>query len=171
METFSKDKRGTFKYWFAHWCAFNMVAILCGRWRFKYLFHDAEKPWLLLILGDYQKVRKWHKTHNRHHLEWLDRKVGQHNNDWDTRKYIRKYGEKVDWEGMVIDWECSRFTKTASPLNAYDEMYVVLENEHVRTHYPYLWGYSHLIRSYWLVPAMKRLGLFNPQTKTENDQS
>ena len=159
MKTFSKDKRGTFKYWFAHWCAFNMVAILTGKWKFKYLFHDAEKPWLLLILGDYDKVRYWHKRHNRHHLEWLDRKVGEGMHEMD----LRKYADKFDWEAMVIDWECSRFTKTASPYNAYDEMYIVFENEHFRTHYPHLWGKSYLLKSHWLVPAMKELGLYNPQ--------
>ena len=37
------DKRG-FAYWFAHWCAYNMIAINCNAWKFKYLFHDIEKP-------------------------------------------------------------------------------------------------------------------------------
>ena len=47
---FDKSQRSKFKYWFAHWCAFNMTALNLGVWKFKYLFHDIEKPWLMLFL-------------------------------------------------------------------------------------------------------------------------
>ena len=97
---FSKAERSGFKYWFAHWCAFNMTALNLRCWKFKYLFHDIEKPWLKLILRDYKKVQKWHREHNSHHLE-----------------YFIKH-KKADWEAMVIDWECSRHTKSASPMVA-----------------------------------------------------
>jgi hypothetical protein len=99
---FDKSQRSKFDYWFAHWCAFNMTALNLGVWKFKYLFHDIEKPWLMWIWKDYKRVQKRHRKHNRHHLEYS--------------------GEKVyDFEAMVIDWECSRFTKSASPLTAREE--------------------------------------------------
>lgn len=98
---FTKADRSTFPYWFAHWCAFNMTALVLKQWKFKYLFHDFEKPWLKLFMKDYKKVQKWHRCHNNHHLE---------------------YPGKKDWMAMYIDWECSRFTKQASPLTAYEEM-------------------------------------------------
>lgn len=103
MRKFSKRHRGGFKYWFAHLCAFNMTAMLCRAWKFKYLFHDWEKPWLKLFL-DYEDVQHFHRRNSRHHLEY---KGGL---------------EKVDWESLVIDWECSRFTKSSCILNAQEEM-------------------------------------------------
>ena len=45
---FSKSERSSFKYWFAHWCAYNMTALNLGMWKPKYLLHDIEKPWLML---------------------------------------------------------------------------------------------------------------------------
>ena len=84
------DKRG-FAYWFAHWCAYNMTAINCNAWKLKYLFHDIEKPWLELIML-HDKVKRFHQRHNRHHFTYRKR-------------------SRVDWEALVIDWECSRFTK------------------------------------------------------------
>lgn len=96
---FDKSERSTFKYWFAHWCAFQLTALNLRVWRFKYLFHDIEKPWLrLLFRGDYSKVQKWHRRHNNHHLQ---------------------YTGKKDYIAMVLDWECSKLTKTSSPYTAY----------------------------------------------------
>lgn len=106
---FRKEERSSFKYWFAHWCAFNMCALNLKVWKWKYLFHDIEKPWLKLLWGDYSRVQKWHRNHNKHHLE-----------------YFIKYG-KADWEAMCIDWECSRFTKEACQLNARDELHRKIE--------------------------------------------
>ena len=99
---FDKSQRSKFDYWFAHWCAFNMTALNLGVWKFKYLFHDIEKPWLMWIWKDYKRVQKWHRKHNRHHLEYSGKKG-------------------YDFEAMIIDWECSRFTKLASPLTARGE--------------------------------------------------
>lgn len=104
---FTKSERGTFKYWFAHWCAFQMTALNLHHWRPKYLLHDIEKPFLKLF-WDYKKVQKWHRTHNSHHTEYK----GQ----WDTY-------------AMVIDWECSRFTKSEAQLNAYDTLKRMIVNE------------------------------------------
>lgn len=99
---FDKSQRSKFDYWFAHWCAFNMTALNLGVWKFKYLFHDIEKPWLMWLWNEYSRVQKFHRKHNRHHLEYEGDK-------------------EYDFEAMVIDWECSRFTKSASPLTAREE--------------------------------------------------
>lgn len=106
---FDKKDRSKFKYWFAHWCAFQMTALNLGMWKFKYIFHDIEKPfmlywnmWMKRMKHEdaYKKVQKYHRKHNKHHLE---------------------YEKKKDYEAMIIDWECSRFTKTKSQLTAYEE--------------------------------------------------
>lgn len=104
---FTKSERSTFTYWFAHWCAFQMTALNLHRWKPKYLLHDIEKPFLKLF-WDYKKVQKWHRTHNSHHTEYK----GQ----WDTY-------------AMVIDWECSRFTKSEAQLNAYDTLKNMIVHE------------------------------------------
>ena len=100
---FTDEEKSSFAYWFAHWCSYNMVALNLKAWKFKYLFHDFEKPWLKLIFKDYLKVRKFHRKYNRHHLAYKNR-------------------YKIDWEAAVIDWECSRFTKASVGRNA-REMY------------------------------------------------
>lgn len=100
---FTKEERSTFKYWFAHWCAFQLVALNLRAWKPKYLLHDIEKPWLRLwYRGDYSKVQAWHRSHRKHHLGYPGKK-----------NYIE----------MVIDWECSRFTKLSSPETAYQYFY------------------------------------------------
>ena len=108
---FTEREKSTFKYWFAHWCAYQMTALNLKCWKFKYLFHDIEKPWFKLFLKDYKKVRNWHRLHNKHHLSY-------------------KNINKIDWEAVVLDWECSRFTKEDSPKTArekYDEYLVKFE--------------------------------------------
>lgn len=114
---FTKEQRSTFPYWFAHWCAFQMTALNHGIWKVKYLFHDIGKPWLRLFLP-YTKVQQIHRHHHKHHLEWLNDKLGKCV-DGDIRKVL----DRFDWEGMMIDWECSRFTKLASPKNAREEVH------------------------------------------------
>lgn len=113
---FSKEERSGFAYWFAHWCAFNMTALNLHMWKFKYLFHDWYKPWLKLLLGDYKKVQKFHRKHSRHHLEWLE---GKSKEEWIN----------LDWEALVIDWECSGYTKRACPRNAREEMHDYIDNK------------------------------------------
>lgn len=100
LKKFDKKDRSKFNYYFYHVLAFNLVAKELHCWKLKYLFHDFEKPWLKLIWGDYKKVQKWHRTHNAHHLE---------------------YPKEKDYEAMVIDWECSRYTKYAAPRTALQE--------------------------------------------------
>ena len=96
---FSEKDKSTFPYWFAHWCAFQMTALNLGCWKFKYLFHDIEKPWLKLFMS-YSKVQKWHRQHNKHHTSY------------------RGGLDKVDWQALIIDNECSRFTKSQAPMTA-----------------------------------------------------
>ena len=112
---FTKEERSSFPYWFAHWCAFQMTALVHRMWRAKYLFHDCEKPWLRLLFP-YEKVQKWHRQYHNHHLEWLENEFDK----WPGEPDIAL--SRFDFEGMVIDWECSRFTKEASPLNAREQL-------------------------------------------------
>lgn len=110
MLLYSREERSTFGYWFAHWCAFQIISLLTKSWKPRYLLHDIEKPWLRLFLK-YTKVQKWHRYHSPHHLEYLV-----------THKI-----SKFDFKAMVIDWECGRLTKESSPLNA--RQYFRLERE------------------------------------------
>lgn len=75
-----------------------MIALDMHVWRPGYLIHDFEKPWMKLFM-EYKNLQQWHRTHNRHHVEY------------------NGAGER-DYLAMVIDWECSRFTKEAEPKNA-----------------------------------------------------
>lgn len=111
---FTKRDRSSFKYWFAHWCGFQLTALNLGIWKPKYLLHDIEKPWLkLLWRGDYKRVQKWHRTHNRHHLEYgLE-------HGWDA----------IDWEALMIDWECCGLSKQEAQLDARETLAYEIERE------------------------------------------
>lgn len=109
MIKFSKKERSTFYYWFAHWCSFQMTALNLHVWKPKYLLHDIEKPWLMLVWKDYKRVQKFHRKHNNHHIEYAD--AHGHNE-------LEKRLDKIDIVAMVIDNECSRFTKAEAPLTA-----------------------------------------------------
>ena len=109
---FGENDKSSFPYWFAHWCAFQLCALNLKIWKFKYLFHDCEKPWLRLFMP-YKKIQKWHRNHNSHHLE-----------------YGLIYGfDKIDWEALMIDWECSQMSKKQCPLNCREEMENKLSEE------------------------------------------
>jgi hypothetical protein len=113
FKKFDKSQRSTFSYWFWHWAAYNLVALKLGVWKPKWLLHDIEKPWLKLFWGDYKRVQKWHKHHNKHHIF-----------------SGRRYGlNKIDWLAAVLDWEASRFTKYASPKTARQEVAALLEEK------------------------------------------
>lgn len=93
-------RKYTFKRWIPHLLAFNKTAINLKAWKFKYLFHDIDKPFLNLFRSnDY--VKKYHRYNSKHHVEY-------------------KNIDKQDFEAMVIDWECSVITKPDKPLNAVD---------------------------------------------------
>lgn len=95
LKKFDPSERSSFNYWHNHWLAYNLVAIKLKCWKWKYLFHDIEKPWLKLFLP-YKKVQKFHRKYHKHHLEYRN-------------------PNKIDWEAMMIDWECGRFSKNNSP--------------------------------------------------------
>ena len=116
---FTKEERSTFPYWFAHWCSYNMTALNLGVWRYKYLFHDIEKPFLRLFLP-YSKVQKYHRKHHNHHFDWLERMLWAYEYML-TPKKINELLDEYDYEGNVIDWECNRFTKLEQPRNAEKE--------------------------------------------------
>lgn len=100
---FTKDKRSTLSYWWWHNLAFNYTAIKCHAWKFKYIFHDIEKPILMLLWRNYKKVQRYHRRHSNHHIEFP--------------KYYQ-----WDLEAMILDWECSQLTKAAAQLNALDTL-------------------------------------------------
>jgi hypothetical protein len=84
-----------------------MTALNLRCWKPRFLLHDWYKPWLRLFLP-YSTVQKIHKQNSKHHLEWFDK-----------HGYTLKNIYRFDWDSLIIDWECSRFTKEASQINAY----------------------------------------------------
>lgn len=107
MKKFSKDKRSDWDYWFAHWCAFQMTALTLGIWKFRYIFHDWYKPWMKMFGVPYHRIQWYHKRNSNHHIE----------------RFMIDYNPDVmDWDAMIIDWECSQYTKEACPWGAYGEM-------------------------------------------------
>lgn len=98
LKKFPPSQKSTFPYWWNHLIAYNLIAMKWGVWRFKYLFHDIDKPFLRLFLP-YSKVRKIHRKYHRHHLAYRNQK-------------------KIIWIEMLIDNECGMFTKYDSPLTA-----------------------------------------------------
>ena len=106
MKKFNKQERSSWHYFWAHWCAFQMVALNLGVWKPKYLLHDWYKPWLKMFGVPYKKIQRFHRINSDHHLEYLD----------------YKQPHKLDWMAMVIDWECSQYTKEACHRNAREEM-------------------------------------------------
>jgi hypothetical protein len=139
---FTKEERSTFPYWFAHWCAFQMTALNHRMWKPKYLFHDIEKPWLRLFFP-YPKVQRWHRMNHNHHLEWIERKLSN------IEGCVVDIIDGFDYEQMVIDWDCSRFTKTSSPRNAAAEINAWFNTpeglEKMKDKYPFVYGFKEII--------------------------
>lgn len=133
---FTKTDRSSFKYWFAHWCGFQLTALNLGIWKFKYLFHDIEKPWLKVLWKDnYKRVQKWHHCHNNHHLEY-----GMIHG-WD----------EINWEALMIDWECCGLSKQEAQLDARETMEYEVKREK--------WApYENEIRNH-LEPLLKKYNL------------
>ena len=94
---FGEERKSKWDYFFAHWCAYQMVALKWGMWKFRFLFHDIEKPFLRMFLP-YKYVRKFHRKYHRHHISYRN-------------------PNRIDWLGLAIDWECSMLTKKAQPMN------------------------------------------------------
>lgn len=112
-----------------------MVALNLGVWKPKYIFHDWEKPWMLLIAKGLKKlhllkgepyawVRNWHRTHRKHHYQYYVAPSFSHN------------GRHPDPIEMIIDWECSRFTKESSPRTAYEYYKAKMDKIPEALHYP-----------------------------------
>lgn len=156
---FTQAERSTFPYWFAHWCAYQMTALNCNAWKFKYLFHDIEKPFLKLFL-DYPKVQKLHRTYNRHHPEWLENHLAAYS-DKLTDEKINQFLDRFDYEGAIIDWECCHFTKTEEPLDAHDEYKRLLTYVDFYEKYPNITFNCYNEFSKRLMDAIKKLGLEN----------
>lgn len=136
LPKFSKDERSSFKYWWAHYRAFNTVAHRCHAWKPKYLLHDIEKPFMRAMFG-YPKTQYIHRHWNRHHIQYHNPK-------------------HIDYEGMAIDWECSQYTKLACPRNAYEEyMLEITEDE--------LSDYQKILLMKNMPEILKKLGLWKTQ--------
>lgn len=158
---FTKSERSSFPYWFAHFCAYNMTALNCKNWRFKYLFHDMEKPFLRLFLP-YKKVQKLHRTYNNHHPEWLENKLFAYEYELPyCEDIIKKYLNKFDYEGAIIDWESCHYTKLEEPLDAHDEYKRLLDYNNFKEKYPLITKYCYNEFSKRLMDAIKKLGLEN----------
>lgn len=112
MRKFAKHERSTWAYYWAHWCAFQMVAINLRIWKFKYLFHDWYKPWLKMLGMNYNKIQRIHRYNSNHHIEWFE----------DLCEHNGKSLEAFDLDALIIDWECSQYTKENCPRNARQEM-------------------------------------------------
>ena len=109
---FTKEERSSFRYWFAHWCGFQLTALNLKIWKPRYLLHDIEKPWLRLF-WKYPKVQKFHREHNAHHLE-----------------YGLLYGwDKINWEALLIDWECCALSKQNAQLDARETLAYEISKE------------------------------------------
>lgn len=96
---FDVEDCATLPYWFAHYCAFNMTALNLGVWRPRHLLHDIEKPFLMWLWKDHERVQAWHVKHSKHH-------------------YQGKKDKDVNWIDMMIDCECGRFTKSFAKMSA-----------------------------------------------------
>ena len=161
---FSKEERSTFPYWFAHWCAFQMTALNCRAWKFKYLFHDIEKPWLRLFLP-YSKVQELHRKYNRHHPEWLNNKLNKADDkafpNRISDEQIKKYLNKFDYEAAIIDWECCHFTKAEEPFDAHNEYKRLIPLIKYNEKYSSIAFFCYDEFSQRLLDTIKKLGLEN----------
>lgn len=155
LKKFDKSERSSFSYWYNHWLAYNLIAMKLRSWKFKYLFHDWYKPWLRLFLP-YEKVQTFHRTHSNHHPEWLEHKLEKCGDCWYKEP---RYLYKFDFEGAIIDWECSRFTKNAAKLNAYDEYRKIIFRDTFKKKYPEIYHACYDMFSYRLYNALEKLNL------------
>jgi dephospho-CoA kinase len=93
---FQKIIKG-FTYWYKHYTAYQKIAIKYKCWKVRFLLHDIEKPFLNIFMS-YENVHRIHRHISPHHVE--------------------SFRKKKDYLGMLIDWECARYTKPKMPLNA-----------------------------------------------------
>lgn len=101
---YAKLNKADIKYTNAHRKAFREVEKqLLGHNTFRSLFHDLDKSLILYRLMKHEDARKIHQYWAKHH----ERSARTHS----------------DYIQMVIDWECSRFTKPDKQLNARETLY------------------------------------------------
>jgi hypothetical protein len=139
MKKLDKSQRSGWRYYWAHWAAFQMVAITLGIWRPRHLFHDWYKPWLKMLGIPYSEIQYIHRHSSRHHLEYLELNNGTY----------------FDWDSMIIDWECSQYTKEACKRNARQKMEHILNDYPDDEHNTYI---KYLLRRY-VEPRLEKLGL------------
>lgn len=161
ISMFNKEDRSTFPYWFAHWCSYNMTALNLKAWKFKYLFHDIEKPFLKLFLP-YKRVQGFHRKHNRHHVEWLENQLRLAETDiFYDKRIVPGLLNKFDYDGAIIDWECSHYTKSQCKLDGCDECRRLLGYEGFKEEYPLIAYYCYNEFSERLLNSVERLGLMH----------
>ena len=114
MKLYPKSEKSSLPYWFAHWVAFQKVAIKHHVWWPQYLLHDIEKPFLMWAWKDYPRVREFHRKHNNHHYQYDNGEIAP----WLSCDYV----------AMAVDWECSHLTKEDKKLDAYGEFCRKLED-------------------------------------------
>ncbi len=96
---------------------------LRGHITFSGIVHDTDKLMLLLLTPLSPKtITKFHRAFARHHLQAIDR--------------------RINFEEVVIDWECARKTKPDKQLTAYETL---------MAYYP---GWDYLI-----IPVLKKFKL------------
>ena len=67
---------------------------------------------------------------------------------------------------MMIDWECSRHTKLASPLTAQQEMYAIFnDKEKMEKKFPLIQKYINVIKLAHMIPALEKLGIWTEEQK------
>lgn len=163
MKKFDKSKRSNFDYWFWHWLSYNLIAKKLDVWKFKYLFHDWYKPWLRLFMS-YEKLQKIHRKHANHHIEWLEYKFKKCRNNLYKTGY--RYIDKYDYEGTIIDWECSRYTKNDKTLDAYGKYKDLFQRETFKVKYPELYHHGcFIILQSKFFSVLEKLGLSDEWNK------
>lgn len=131
---FTKEQRGTFKYWWAHWCAYQLTALNLGCWKFRFLMHDVWKPFMMLIFNkDYFRVQSIHRNYAKHHVTY-----------WVNRNFSDRAFIKLDILGMVIDWECSRLTKADAQMDVRKTLEYTVQKLKKEPYYD-IKGYPHYI--------------------------
>ncbi|MCQ2738224.1 MAG: hypothetical protein MJ224_06410 [archaeon] len=89
-----------------------MTAMNFGVWKLHHLFHDWYKPWMALFV-DYNKMHNYHITHSNHHIEHY------------------RLTDKCNWLDLVIDWECSQYTKVHGKRTAREFLEFMTSNHEI----------------------------------------
>ena len=104
FECFKTSRIEPMMYTIRHKKAFLITErILFGKNTFYGYLHDLEKIFLYLIFGKAEGVQKWHRQHNKHHVEYWNIRPVEIPDKWKKQ--------------MIIDFECGRATKPDKPLN------------------------------------------------------